>query len=203
MNKNLENLIPKEIEHLLDLDLVQVTIVLKGTSANSEWPCVKIWCNDQLVDIITVIDTDTFFFNRRLTTPECVIKIEYANKKDHHVVFDNQFNIIENQTVTIESIIINGVDLMYNGLISRVGQHTMNLTQQQLDYYLEHNLSFAPNLNLTMYENGQWILKFPMPILNYLISLSVAQESWEKWPDTELLEEIYQLILQIEEESSK
>jgi hypothetical protein len=48
-----------------------------------------------------------------------------------------------------------------------------------------------------MFENGYWQFEFKLPILANLIPLTAQQEKHEKWPDPELLFEIYGTISNI------
>lgn len=176
---------------LLTSKHIDVEIQATPYQANGEWPHVIVRLNDleihnnksHSIHVISSGYGDTV-----------KLEIELANKLDRHTKLDHQGNIVENQHVTIDSVVINGVDLVRTRLIHRVGCYTMNLTENKKQYFETVGISTAPTTSLSMYENGTWTMNFQQPVLSYLSALQAQIEPWEQGNWQHLSMEIYKHI---------
>ena len=130
----------------------------------------------------------------KILAPQAHLKIEYYGKNNEDTVTGADGNIIENQSLEIKKILVNGVDIVADNLYTRLGSYNMFLDDQKRQYYQAHGYSIGPSHSLHMFENGCWQLDFDMPILQNLVKLNTHQQAHEKWPDPELLLEIYSAI---------
>jgi len=181
---------------LLKFRSIKLQLVLTGNSAQGRWPCVKINVNQQTVDDFYVIGTKQVEYEFNVDQEHCVLDIVYYNKTDLDTVIDSQGQIIENQNITVNGVIVNGVDLVKTNLIYRnIGAYTMLLDPHKQQYFLDHGLDFGPSHSLSMYENGIWSIKLGMPVLSFLSHLQQNNEIVEQQDIQPVLEEIYQKTL--------
>ena len=158
-----------DIQKLLhdESDYYDLKINLLGTPVSDRYPLVGIRINDQeLWDNRVINDVITF---RELQILDSALKIEivYKGKTDQDTVVNGE-TILENQSLTIESIEINDVkiqkkDLMYMGVAC------YELTESQKNSYAKVGASWIDVKTNVMYNNGTWKLEIKKPILSNLI----------------------------------
>ena len=187
---DLDFLIPDSILALINENQIDLKIGLRPESAKNSWPSVRIFINnqivkDQLIDQPTVIDHSLSNSN----TDALELKIEYYGKTDRDTVTNDLGEIIENQSVTIESFTVNGIDLIKNHAIYRLGHYTKILSETTLQYFKDHGIDYGPSHSLYMSENGHWSLSFRLPITKFLIELIAIKKPHESnLTDSYLLE---------------
>lgn len=195
-----EQLIPKQITDLLNLDQVELDITLLGKSASGKYPKSRILINDVLIFDGTVIDYQTVNFSARFTEDisSIQVKIEHYDKDDNAAVKDSDGNLIENQCITLQSVFANGVDIVKNQMIYNLGYYYQNLSAEKKEYFLANGIDTGPTHSLSMHEDGYWLLEFKMPIMTNLIKMVSRYEDHEKWPNVELMDQYYHRIKRLE-----
>jgi hypothetical protein len=123
-----------------------------------------------------------------------VLEIEYNGKNDEDTVVDQHGNILENQSLSIRSLIVNRVDIINNDIIQQLGSYTRSFSPEKLKYYEQNNLSTEPTDSLDMYENGRWRMTFPIPIVTNLSKIKNKIDPQVQWPDPILIGEIVNTI---------
>jgi hypothetical protein len=170
--------------------------VLSSTQASGKWPSVKVSINnDELFDG-PVCQTQLIKYAGQSSVgqKEIIFKIEYYNKSDSDTVVENGV-IKENQSVLIDQLKINTVDVIKTGLIHKLGSYQMDLSQEKLKYFIKNNIDTSTSTNTHMYENGVWTINLELPILSFFTKKFDYQESWEKIDIVELTNKIYQQFL--------
>ena len=176
---------------LLTTKHIDLEIKATAHQANGEWPHVIVRLNQQVIynDLQAVVAVK-FHGEGNLVD----IEIELTDKENRHTKVDCDGNITDNQALTLDAVLINGVDLIKTGLIHQVGTYIMRLTSDKMQLFETLNISTAPSTNLSMHENGVWHIQIPQPALSYLSGLQAQIESWEQGNWQHLTKEIYDKI---------
>ena len=192
----MHHLIPSTIVDLLKFQYIKICLVLTGDAAQGRWPCVRINMNQQCVDDFAVTGTQQVEYEFTVEQQSCELEIVYYNKTDQDTVVNRQGEILENQSVTVNEITINGVDLVRTNLIFRdIGCYTMLLSDPKKQYFLDHDINTGPSHSLGMFENGTWAIRLGVPVLSFLSQKQQHTELAEQQDTQPILEEIYQKIL--------
>ena len=195
----LDYLIPSEILEKINSKKLAVQIKFNAVSAQARWPMVRVWVNNQLVADQPIVTGNCITFDTDIIDSQAQLKIEYYKKTNNDTITDATGQMVENQSLEIKQLLINDVDIIANNLYTRLGHYYMLLDNQKKEYYQTHGYNTEPSHSLHMFENGYWQLDFDMPILQNLVQLNTQQQAHEKWPDPELLLEIYSTINTIKE----
>jgi hypothetical protein len=194
---NLDYLIPPDLIEYCRFDRFDFRLNLVASSARGHWPTVKVWVDGKLT-ASGVVDNNGFecVYEEQLdmTLATKVLEIEYTGKTNGDTVVDDHGNILENQSLSIKSLIVNRVDIVNNDIIQQLGNYTMALDPEKLKYYQENNLSTEPTDSLDMYENGCWRMTFPIPIVTNLSKIKNQIDPRVQWPDPILIGEIVNTI---------
>ena len=199
-----DHLIPQHIIQKMILNSVELELVLKASPAGGIWPRVKVSVNSQVLFDGTVIEKQTITHsNKHDPGTEVRLSIEYLDKTDQHTLVDDQGQLIENQSVLIESIKLNDVDLVQTNLIYNFGKYFYNLSETKKQYFKtqRHETEFSHSLH--MCENGSWILDLKVPILPELIKHKALHEKHEIWPDDKFMNDMYNTIKRVEDYLTK
>ena len=193
---NLDYLLPDNIVDYCRFDKFDFKISLLATPAQDRWPEVKIWLDDKLLQSSYVNGQYEYSYSEILDMllEAKVLEIEYAGKTAADTITDEHDNIVENQSLTIEQIVVNGIDLIQNQTLYRLGDYTMDLSPEKRAYYIKHGYSITPTHSLTMFENGKWSINIPIPITTSIVKLKAVQACHEKWPDPDLLNAIVDTV---------
>lgn len=171
MSQHYKELIPKEIIDLMNLNRFDLRIYLDAKSAQETWPMVKIEVNNQIIFDDLIVEHQEICYSLGSTENKVTVKIFYYGKTQDHTVVENG-SIVEDQHVVISKILINDVDIVEKNIVYNCGCfHTESGTSHTLG----------------LYSNGYWQLEFELPIYNFFTKLKGHRESWEKWPDPELI----------------
>lgn len=190
---NLDHLLDPEIIEYCRFDRFDLKLTLTATDADCRWPGIRIWNDGKIIADQSVTDgIFEFEYNEivDMSRSNKVLEIEYYGKTDQDTITDSSGNIIQNQSLTIERLLINDIDIIENSTMYQLGNYTAELSPEKRAYYIEHGYSVEPTYSLNMFENGRWRLTIPLPILTTLVKLKAVQEAHEKWPDPELLNSI-------------
>ena len=172
--------------------------MLTAQSAHDKWPCVRLQVDETIVYNGPIQGKKKISYSARshVDQENCTIHIEYYNKSQQDTVVDEHGNIIENQSVSIVSIVANGVDLVQTNIIHRgFGQYTMKLDDDKRQYFINNNISVGPNTSLHMFENGVWCINLKLPILSFITGQHDIVEPWERVQVEELVKTLYDQYL--------
>jgi len=200
-NSSLDFLIPKSVLDLAQLDRFELQLELQGTPANDRWPTVCVWGNNEVIWIGKVDPCAEIFYTTTLDTQASSydLRIEYFGKQDNDTIVDNQGQIVENQSVKISKLVLNGIDVIGIQSVYQLGKYYMHLGPEKIKAFQDMGLSTEPNHSLHMFENGEWKLQIPVPVVSGLASFQSLYEKHEVWiePQEEVYKKIYAKILNI------
>lgn len=194
---NLDYLLDPDIIDYCQFDRFDLKLTLTATDADRRWPGIRIWVDGQVIADQQIADGIFEFEYAQKVDMNCnnkVLEIEYYGKTDQDTITDTTGNIVQNQSVTIERLLINDIDIIENDTMYQLGNYTAELSPEKRAYYIEHGYSVEPTHSLTMYENGRWRLTIPLPVLTAIVKLKAKQETHEKWPDPDLLNAIVDTV---------
>lgn len=189
MNNSLDQLIPASVQNLLDLRRIDVAVVLQGIDCKQSWPKVKVSVDNNLVHAAEIKGVKKIKYCAQALDHQkiCTIKIEYHSKTDADTDVDSDGKILSNQSVILQELWINDVDIVKSRAIHQnIGNYTMSLPPHKHRYFLDHGFSIDPTTNTHMFENGSWIIELEMPLLSTLTAKHNFLEPWEK-VDTETI----------------
>jgi len=205
MKTTLHQLIPESIRAQLNFQQVKISLTMTGVSAQGRWPCVRISCNQLLLEDCAIIGTQCLDYEFTATQDQkcCVLEIVYYNKTDRDTVVDDQGQILQNQKLIVDQIVINGVDLVKTKLLYQdLGAYIMDLDSTKRQYFLYNGIDTGPNHSLIMGENGIWTIKLGIPVLSFLSQKQQQIELAEQQNTQHLLEEIYQKVTTLQQQQS-
>ena len=199
--RDLDSVIPKSILDLFNFDQVSMSIRLKSTPAGDKWPKVRIVLGDKIVADQTLSGDDVIDYSTTLSDDisNFLLKIEYYDRTDQDTITDANGEIIEDQSVSIEQIILNDIDIVKSQVIYKMGQYTREFSIDKLKYFEERGLDTGPTSSLSMFENGVWTISLKNPITKQLINLKTFQQKHELWPNDALLIETLDIIDQLQQ----
>jgi hypothetical protein len=118
------------------------------------------------------------------------------DKGNQDTVVNDQGQIVENQSLSIVSVVANGVDLVKTNIIHKgIGRYSMNLNKEKHKYFVEHNINVEPTTGLDMFENGVWHIDLELPVLSFISGVHDVVEPWERVQVEQLVNTLYQQYL--------
>ena len=92
-----------------------------------------------------------------------------------------QGEIVENQSLAIKELWVNGVDIIKTGAIHRnIGCYTMSLPEHKKQYFEQMGMIYESTTHTHMFENGVWHIELALPLLSNLTGLHNYTEPWEQ-----------------------
>lgn len=173
---------------------------MTGKAAQNRWPRVKINLNETTVDDFAIVESKKVEYEITVDIVQeyCTINVIYYNKTDQDTVVDHAGQILENQNITVDSVCVNGVDLVKTKLIYQdIGAYHMDISSSKKQYFIDNGINIEPSQSLSMSENGTWAIKLGVPVLSFLSQKQQRLELAEKQNHQPILEEIHQKILDI------
>ena len=195
---NLDRLIPNQILNLMKLKRFDFELSLSATPCNDRWPMVKVTIDKEVVFDGTIVNHQWVSYRNEFDNiSNLEVLIEYYNKQDYDTTVDSAGQIVENQSVTITELTINEIRLVKTQIIYKLGMFYQNLSTAKQQYFVDHGIDTGPSHTLCLYENGMWVLKFQLPVMQQFVKFKSSQAPSEQWPNPGLLSEIHTLIQDI------
>lgn len=195
---NLDHLIPESVVRLMKLDQFEFSLVLLATPCQGRWPKVKIAVGQEIIFNDVIFKKEHISYKNTFNNiKELGVSIEYYDKQDNDTTVDTVGNIIENQSLTISELNVNGIDIVKTQIIYNLGKFYQNLSIKKQQYFLENGIDIGPSHTLCLFENGVWKLLFKFPIMCHFVKYKTHQAPSERWPNPVLLTQIYNLVEEI------
>jgi hypothetical protein len=185
---------------MLEFNQFEMTLELQGHSCDDRFPLVAITV-DGVLEFESVVQKQTIKIAKTfdMQTKNIAVDICYKGKTDLDTKVNADGTIEQNQSVKIENCVVNGVDLISNDIIYKLGHYTKHLLPQQKEYFINNNIDTGPTHSLWMNENGIWSLNFGFPILPELCKKVFIKELHQKSYDENFYNEMYQRIQNIQQ----
>lgn len=192
--------LPKHILSMVGFENFNLEITLQGYSCNDIFPMVEIFINKQL-EFASRIDHRTISLNKKFdaTIKQVTVDICYLGKTNADTRVDHLGQIIENQSLEITGLILNGVDIISTQAIYNLGNYVKHLSEEKKTYFLEHGIDIGPSHSLHMFENGIWNINLGFPILPELCKIMSVDEVHQKSSNYSQFDEMYQRIQHIKQ----
>jgi len=196
----LQQFLSDNLIKMLDFEKFELHLELQGYSCNDRFPLVAISVN-KVLEFESVVQNQTIKIAKTFDpqTKNIAVDICYKDKTDLDTKVNCDGVIEQNQSVKIVNCMVNGVDLISNDIIYKLGQYTKNLLPQQKEYFISNNIDTGPTHNLWMNENGVWSLNFGFPVLPELCKKVFIKELHQKSYDENFYNEMYQRIQNIQQ----
>ena len=185
-------LLGRHLLELIDDRSVRISLSLSSTSCQERWPRCRIELNNNIKfddEIVSSLDID---IEEIVLNSITEFKIEIYGKTPKDTVLGPDGEIIENISLHIDKCKINGANIIDNGYINR-GKYIMKLEADKKNYYDKHEFPVENN-DYHFYENGNWVLTLPVPILKEIIKDVRTLETYETIDYQGLIKEIYKRI---------
>lgn len=157
----------------------RLSVNLSGSPASNNYPQVKLSINNTViwtgaVKEQTVLDFPSLFVAEHYFN----LQLEYFGKTDNDtVVKDNK--IVENQSVCINGISINDVEIVGHDLTA-FSNTDYSLTESQQSAYNSNGFRWKSVKTDTLWDNGIWKLSLDKPVIASLIRQKhVAKQVFE------------------------
>lgn len=158
-------------------------INLEGHCVQNRWPKMTITVDGNIAhdgDVQGQLQVN-YTAKAQTNQKKCCIDLQYRDKTDADTLVTTQGEIVENQSVNLLALWINGVDIVKTQAIHQgIGQFTMCLPEHKKLYFQQHGISTQPNTHTHMYENGIWHIELALPLLSTLTGLQNQVEPWEQ-----------------------
>jgi len=199
----MKTLIPPEIKELYNHKKADVILKLASVSAKTNWPLVCVSINNNVIfNDLVINEAEITSTTVDPIQSEFFLSIKFCNKTDNDVVcVDNK--IVENMSLTISSMIINGVEMLKNGVLFNFGSYNMDIDHEKEKLFHSLNIPTRNSHSLSMTENGEWEVRIQYPILSSICQLVSSPGSDESVFNRTYSEGIVGRILQLLDEIEK
>lgn len=176
----------------MNTNLIDIGIVAQGLESSGHWPLLKVTVDGHCIYNDSVGGAVTINHKGQASEDQefCEIYIEYHGKQDQFNELNQDNKLLKTQSLKLEQIWINGVDIVRTGAIYQdLGYYRMNLDEDKRAYFQANGLPVGDTTNLHMFENGVWYLKIALPLLSTLAKRKSVIEPWEAADLEELIGE--------------
>lgn len=199
---SIDFLVPDQIIDYCSFDRFTMDIKLIGIPADEDHPMACIRVSDKIIFDGVIEQEENLSFETSLdlmNSDSVVLEVEYYGKEDRHTVVDQNGHIKENQMIELDKLAINDVDVIKTNILYSIGQYEMNLPEHKRQHFIDNGYEVGPTHSRQMFENGKWTINVPVPVLTGFCKITSVQDPHEKWPDPELMQEIFNRIKNIRE----
>ena len=113
-----------------------------------------------------------------ITDPSTELVVVMYGKTEQDTIVGTDGNILQNQSLHISKLILNGVDIIKNKFVYK-GSFKMILSAQKIEFFKNNNIA-TKTADYNFYENGTWTLPLELPILTGLVRAVSTTEAYEK-----------------------
>lgn len=171
--------IPEVMSLMQEDSVYNITIKLTGTPADNRYPAIRLFVSDCMIWTGTVDVTELNFPSLPVYDPLFRLKIEYYNKTSNDTIVGANGEIISNQSVKIDQLTINDIELSGNQLIE-ISSTDYQLTDSQQQAYNNNGFPWKSVKTDTLWDNGTWHADIERPIIAGLIKQKhVARQVFE------------------------
>jgi len=188
----MDRLLTKDLLHRTNDRNVHVQMDLESTPCLGKWMGCRLLLNGDIqfegevkqhrhLDVRHTCESDTV----KLT-------LEIYGKGNDGTSVNEQGEILENRSLAIQALRINGANVMDNGYIFRA-TYDMHMDEDKKQYFEQLGRPITNNSH-HFFEDGVWSIDFAVPILTGLIrwkaSMGPKFETFERIPYAHIMEDI-------------
>lgn len=178
MNQHFNNWIPADILKIMPNNQVNLELELHAYDCQQRWPNVQVLLGTNLVYDGPVVGSQLVTTSMDITDSNTKLIVVMYGKTEQDTVVGQDGNILQNQSLHISKLILNGVDIIKNKFVYK-GLFKMVLSAQKTEFFKNNNIS-TQTRDYNFYENGTWTLLLELPILTGLIKAVSTTEAYEK-----------------------
>jgi hypothetical protein len=172
------NWLPTEVLEIMPGNTVELDLELAACECQGKWPTVEIWLGNNQVYNGPIIKSKIIKTRLELLENLTSLKIIMYGKTDKDTLVDNYGNIIQNQSLHLCKLLLNGVDVIKNKFVYK-GIFKMLLSEQKTRFFEDNNIATEVT-DYNFYENGTWTLLLQLPILTGIVKTVATTEMYEK-----------------------
>jgi hypothetical protein len=178
MNQHFNNWIPADILKIMPGNQVNLELELHAHDCQRRWPNVQVLLGTNLIYNGPVIDSQLITASINITDPSTELIVVMYGKTEQDTVVGTDGNILQNQSLHISKLVLNGVDIIKNNFVYK-GSFKMVLSAEKTEFFRNNNIS-TQTADYNFYENGTWTLPLELPILTGLVRSVSTTEAYEK-----------------------
>jgi hypothetical protein len=186
------NWLPTEVLEIMPGNTVELDLELAACECQGKWPTVEIWLGNNQVYNGPIIKSKIIKTRLELSETLTSLKIIMYGKTDKDTLVDNYGNIIQNQSLHLCKLLLNGVDVIKNKFVYK-GIFKMLLSEQKTRFFEDNNIATEVT-DYNFYENGTWTLLLQLPILTGIVKTVATTEMYEKIDYSDLMSDIIDKI---------
>ena len=172
------NWLPTEVLEIMPGNTVELDLELAACECQGKWPTVEIWLGNNQVYNGPIIKSKIIKTRLELSETLTSLKIIMYGKTDKDTLVDNYGNIIQNQSLHLCKLLLNGVDVIKNKFVYK-GIFKMLLSEQKTRFFEDNDIATEVT-DYNFYENGTWTLLLQLPILTGIVKTVATTEMYEK-----------------------
>ena len=157
---------------------VNLELELQARDCQSRWPNVQILLGTNLVYDGPVVGSQLITASIDVTDFSTELIVVMYGKTEQDTIVGQDGNILQNQSLHISKLVLNGVDIIKNRFIYK-GLFNMTLLPQKTEFFRKHNIKTSVT-DYNFYENGTWSLPLELPILTGITKYVTTTEVYEK-----------------------
>jgi len=188
----MERLLDKELLERVTDRTVSLKIGLKGTACNGKFMCCRVLLGGETLFDGEISEEQIIKSESRREEETVRLSIETYGKGDDGTRTSNDGEILENRSISIADLVINGVDYINSNYIYR-GIYEMSLSNDKEEYLRSRGFQTKHN-DYHFFEDGEWHLDISVPVLKGLIDSNKTTESYEMMSYEGMMEEIVSLL---------
>ena len=178
MNQHFNNWIPADILKIMPNNQVDLELELHAHDCQQRWPNVQVLLGTNLVYDGPVTGSQMVTASMDITDSSTELIVVMYGKTEQDTVVGQDGNILQNQSLHISKLILNGVDIIKNKFVYK-GLFKMVLSAQKTEFFKNNNIP-TQTRDYNFYENGTWTLPLELPILTGLVKAVSTTEAYEK-----------------------
>lgn len=157
---------------------VDLELELHAHDCQQRWPNVQVLLGTNLVYDGPVTGSQMVTASMDITDSSTELIVVMYGKTEQDTVVGQDGNILQNQSLHISKLILNGVDIIKNKFVYK-GLFKMVLSAQKTEFFKNNNIP-TQTRDYNFYENGTWTLPLELPILTGLVKAVSTTEAYEK-----------------------
>jgi hypothetical protein len=184
----MDRLLTKDLLHRTNDRNVHVQMDLESTPCLGKWMGCRLLLNGDIQFEGTVKQHRHLDVRYTCESDTVKLTLEIYGKGQDGTSTDAQGNIVENRSLAIQALRINGANVVENGYIFKAVYH-MHIDEDKRQFFVDNGFPLSNN-DHHFFEDGVWSIDFAVPVLRGIINDVRTLETYERIPYAHIMEDI-------------